>query len=155
MSDSQQYLTSEKLEEFKKELNYLITEKRKQVVENLEYTRKLGDLSENAEYQEARQAQAEVEGRIGHLENLIKTALIVDGQRGDLAGIGSTVKIQKVGEKDIRTYLIVGSEESDMATGKISNISPLGQALVGKKSGDTLNVITPKGSISYKLISLE
>ncbi len=155
MSDSQQYLTSEKLQEFKKELDYLITEKRKQVVENLEYTRKLGDLSENAEYQEARQAQAEVEGRIGHLENLIKTAVIVDGQRGDLAGIGSTVKIQKSGEKDIRTYLIVGSEESDMATGKISNISPLGQALIGKKSGDTLNVMTPKGTINYKLISLE
>lgn len=155
MSDAQQYLTSEKLQEFKKELDFLKTEKRKQVAESLEYAKKLGDLSENAEYHEARQAQAEVEDRINHIENLIKTAVIVDGQRGDVAGIGSTVKIQKDGEKDLRTYLIVGSEESDMASGKISNISPLGSALIGKKKGDLVVVNTPKGKANYKLISFE
>jgi transcription elongation factor GreA len=154
MSDVQ-YLTSEKLSEFKKELDYLKTEKRKQVAESLEYAKKLGDLSENAEYHEARQAQAEVEDRISHLENLIKSAVIVAGQGGELVNIGSKVGIQKEGEKDTRIYTIVGSEESDMSIGKISNISPLGSSLIGKRKNDTVNVNTPKGKISYKLISVE
>lgn len=154
MSDVQ-YLTKEKLQEFKKELDFLKTEKRKQVAESLEYAKKLGDLSENAEYHEARQAQAEVEDRISHLENIIKSAVIVGEQNGDMVNIGSKIKIQKEGEKDIRNYVIVGSEESDMATGKISNISPLGSALIGKRKGDTVSVTTPKGKINYKLISIE
>ena len=154
MSDVK-YLTNEKLQEFKKELDFLRTEKRKQVAESLEYAKKLGDLSENAEYHEARQAQAEVEDRINHLENLIKNAVIVEGQGGDLVNIGSKVSIQKEGEKDIRVYVIVGSEESDMTTGKISNISPLGSAIIGKKKGDTVVVNTPKGRINYKLMSVE
>ena len=152
---SQQYLTNEKLQEFKKELDFLKTEKRKQVAENLEYAKKLGDLSENAEYHEARQSQAEIEDRINHLENLIKNAVIVSEQTGDMVNIGSKIKIQKDGEKDIRNYSIVGSEESDMNLGKISNLSPLGSALIGKKKGDTVSIITPKGKINYKLISLE
>src|SRR3954471_24901410 len=108
MSEARQYLTNEKLQEFKKELEYLRTDKRKEVAENLEYAKKLGDLSENAEYHEARQEQAEVEDRISHLENLIKTAVIVDDQHGDTVGVGSTVKIKKDGESEVRTYKIVG-----------------------------------------------
>lgn len=154
MSDVQ-YLTNEKMQEFKKELDFLKTEKRKQVAESLEYAKKLGDLSENAEYHEARQAQAEVEDRISHLENLIKNAVIVAGQVGDLVNIGSKVSIQKEGEKDTKTYTIVGSEESDMSSGKISNISPLGSSLIGKRKGDNVVVNTPKGKINYKLISIE
>lgn len=154
MSDVQ-YLTNEKMQEFKKELDFLKTDKRKQVAESLEYAKKLGDLSENAEYHEARQAQAEVEDRISHLENLMKNAVIVAGQVGDLVNIGSKVSIQKEGEKDNRNYIIVGSEESDMSSGKISNISPLGSSLIGKKKGDTVSVNTPKGKINYKLISVE
>ncbi len=154
MSDVK-YLTSEKMSEFKEELDFLKTEKRKQVAESLEYAKKLGDLSENAEYHEARQAQAEVEDRINHLENLIKSAVIVAGQGGELVNIGSKVGIQKEGEKDTRIYTIVGSEESDMTTGKISNISPLGSSLIGRKKGDTIAVNTPKGKINYKLISVE
>lgn len=154
MSDVQ-YLTNEKMQEFKKELDFLKTEKRKQVAESLEYAKKLGDLSENAEYHEARQAQAEVEDRISHLENLMKNAVIVAGQVGDLVNIGSKVSIQKEGEKETKTYTIVGSEESDMSSGKISNISPLGSALIGKKKGDNVVVNTPKGKINYKLISIE
>lgn len=155
MPDSQQYLTSEKLQEFKTELNILTTEKRKQVAENLEYAKKLGDLSENAEYHEARQVQAEVEDRIMRLEHLIKTAKILDTQHGDITSIGSTVKIQKEGEKEIKTYKIVGSEESNMAEGKVSNLSPLGLALIGKRKGDKFSFSTPKGKVSYSLISIE
>lgn len=157
MSADKQYLTSEKMQEFRKELEFLKTEKRKQVAENLEYTKKLGDLSENAEYHDARQVQAEVEDRISHLENLIKTAVIVDGSNSavkeGMVSIGSTVKVQKTGEKEIREYKIVGSEEADMAHGKVSNLSPLGSALLGKKKGDKVDVNTPKGKIVYTLIS--
>ncbi|MDQ5893329.1 MAG: transcription elongation factor GreA [Patescibacteria group bacterium] len=154
MSDAQQYLTSEKMQEFVKELTILKTEKRKQVAENLEYAKKLGDLSENAEYHEARQEQAEVEDRINHIENLIKTAMIVDEKHGDVVSIGSTVKVQKDGEKDIKEYKIVGSEEADMAHGKVSNLSPLGSALLGKKKGEKVSFTTPKGKAVYTLISI-
>lgn len=153
MSDPKQYLTSEKLAEFTKELNYLKTEKRKQIVENLEDAKKLGDLSENAEYHEARQQQGELEDRIIHLENIIKNAEIVDEKNGDAVSIGSTVEIRKDGEKDSKQYMIVGSEEVDMAKNKISNISPLGKALIGKKKGDKITVSTPKGNVVYSLIS--
>jgi transcription elongation factor GreA len=154
MSDAQQYLTSEKMQEFTKELAILKTEKRKQVAENLEYAKKLGDLSENAEYHEARQEQAEVEDRINHLENLIKTAMIVDEKHGDVVSIGSTVKVQKEGERDVKEYKIVGSEEADMAHGKVSNLSPLGSALLGKKKGEKVSFTTPKGKAIYTLISI-
>ncbi len=156
MSEAKQYLTSEKMQEFKKELNFLKTEKRKQVAENLEYAKKLGDLSENAEYHEARQVQAEVEDRISHLENILKTAVVLDADSvgGDTVRIGATVKVQKEGEKETREYKIVGSEEADMAQGKVSNLSPLGVALVGKKKGDKVTVNTPKGKTVYTLLSL-
>ncbi|MEK7184532.1 MAG: transcription elongation factor GreA [Patescibacteria group bacterium] len=152
MSEAKQYLTSEKLAEFTKELDFLKTEKRKQIAENLEYAKKLGDLSENAEYNEARQQQGEIEDRINHLENLIKTAEIADGKKGDIVSIGSIVKIQKEGEKDVLEYKIVGSEEADMTVNKISNLSPLGGALLGKKKGDKIAVSTPKGIVTYILL---
>lgn len=155
MSEARQYLTNEKLQEFKKELEYLRTDKRKEVAENLDYAKKLGDLSENAEYHEARQEQAEIEDRINHLENLVKTAVIIDDQHGDTVSVGSTVKVKKDGESEERTYKIVGSEEADMVHGKVSNLSPLGAALLGKKKGAEFTVTTPKGKISYILISIE
>ncbi len=155
MSEARQYLTNEKLQEFKKELEYLRTDKRKEVAENLDYAKKLGDLSENAEYHEARQEQAEVEDRINHLENLLKTAVIIDDQHGDTVNVGSTVKVKREGESEVRIYKIVGSEEADMAHGKVSNLSPLGAALLGKKKGAQFAVATPKGKISYTLISIE
>ncbi len=155
MSEVAQYLTKEKLQEFKKELEYLRTDRRKEVAENLEYAKKLGDLSENAEYHEARQEQAEIEDRINHLENLLKTAVILDDQHGDIVGVGSTVKVKKDGESEARIYKIVGSEEADMAHGKVSNLSPLGASLLGKKKGDKFSFTTPKGPASYTLISIE
>lgn len=156
MSDTQkQYLTNEKLQEFKQELDHLKTEKRKQIAESLEYAKKLGDLSENAEYNEARQAQAEIEDRINHLENLIKTAMIVDNQKGDVVTIGAVVKVKKTGDSQTKTYKIVGSEEADMLTDKVSNVSPFGSALLGKKKGDIVSFKTPKGEATYTLVSIE
>ena len=158
MSEAKQYLTREKMQEFKKELDFLKSDKRKQVAESLEYAKKLGDLSENAEYHDARQIQAEVEDRINHLENLVKTAVIVEVDSAHandgMVSIGSNVKIQKEGEKETKEYKIVGSEEADMAQGKVSNLSPLGSALLGKKKGDKVQIVTPKGKVSYTLISI-
>lgn len=155
MSDLTQYLTKEKIEEFKKELDFLRTDKRKEVAENLEYAKKLGDLSENAEYHEARQAQAEIEDRINRLEHILKSAVIVDKHGGDVASIGSTVKVQKEGDKESKVFKIVGSEEADMTQGKISNLSPIGSAILGKKKGESFEFSTPKGKMLYKLVSVE
>lgn len=155
MNEPKQYLTKEKYVDFKQELETLRTTRRREVAESLEYAKKLGDLSENAEYQEAREAQAEVEDRINHIEQVLKTAEILDDKHGDIATIGSTVKVQKEGEDAIRTYKIVGSEEADMAQGKVSNLSPIGSALIGKKKSEKFKFKTPKGDAAYTLISIE
>jgi transcription elongation factor GreA len=155
MNEEKQYLTKEKFQEFTKELEQLRTVKRKEVAEHLEYAKKLGDLSENAEYQEAREEQAEVEDRINHLEQVLKFAQILDNKHSDAVAIGSSVVIQKQGESEKRAYKIVGSEEADMAHGKVSNQSPLGAALLGKKKGESFSFKTPKGSVSYTLVSIE
>jgi transcription elongation factor GreA len=151
-----QYLTNEKFSELKKELEYLKAEKRKEVAEHLEYAKKLGDLSENAEYHQAREEQAEIEDRISYIENLLKTAVIATSTVGNLINVGSTVRLEKDGSENKMSllYTIVGSEEADTSQGKISNVSPLGSALIGHKEGDKVNVQTPKGSISYKIVKL-
>lgn len=146
-----QYLTSEKSAELRKELEYLKTERRKEVAEHLEYAKKLGDLSENAEYHQAREEQAELEDRINRLENLLKDAVIADKGRSDIVTVGTTLRIQKDGDNKSYIYTIVGSEEADTAHGKISNLSPIGSALIGRKQGDTVTVTTPKGSSKYKI----
>ncbi|OGG41964.1 transcription elongation factor GreA [Candidatus Kaiserbacteria bacterium RIFCSPHIGHO2_01_FULL_46_22] len=155
MNDTQAYLTPEKFEELKKELEHLKTVRRREVAEALEYARSLGDLSENAEYQEARDLQATIEERITHLENVIKEAKIVAGdQRGDMVGLGSQVTIQKDGDKQERTYTIVGTEEANIHEHKLSYLSPLGEALLGKGKGDTFSFETPAGKQTYKVVKV-
>jgi len=156
MNDTQAYLTSEKFEELKTELEHLKTVRRKEVAESLEYARSLGDLSENAEYQEARDMQAAIEERITHLEQVIKEAKIVaHDKKSKVVGLGSEVKIQKVGEKDSRTYTIVGSEEANIHDHKLSYLSPLGEALMGKAKGDEFSFETPSGKQSYKILQVK
>lgn len=155
MSNETQYLTSEKFAELEKELNFLKTERRKEVAEHLEYAKKLGDLSENAEYHQAREEQAEVEDRINRLEELLKKAVIVDKSQGEVVNVGTTLRLQKEGDNKSYLYTIVGSEEADMSQGKISNLSPLGSALIGKKEGDVVTVHTPKGKVTYKVIIIK
>ncbi len=150
-----QYLTREKYDTLAKELDYLRIERRKEVAENLEYAKKLGDLSENAEYHEARERQAEVEDRIRHLENIMKDASIIEGNHSGTVSIGSEVTIVRTGETENRTYSIVSSEEADSASGKLSNLSPLGSALVGKNVGDSVKVKTPKGMTEYKITEIK
>ena len=155
MNDTHAYLTPEKFEELKKELEHLKTVRRKEVAESLEYARSLGDLSENAEYQEARDMQAAIEERIGHLEQIIKEAKIVaTDKRGDIVGLGSVVSIQKDGDKESREYTIVGTEEENIHEHKLSYLSPLGEALMGKAKGESFSFETPGGKQTYKVLKV-
>jgi len=150
-----EYLTNEKKEELEKELNQLKTVRRKEIAEALEYSKSLGDLSENAEYHQAREDQANCEDRISYLEEILKNVVIMDKSTGGNIFVGTTVKLTKKGESDERIFTIVGSEEADSANGKISNESPLGEALLNKKKGDEVTVETPKGKTTWKVISVE
>ena len=156
MADSDnEYLTQEKFDELKKELDYLQTTRRKEIAESLEYARSLGDLKESAEYQEARELQAATEERISKLESILKSAKIVDRKKGDVVGMGSVVLIMKEGEKDPHEYKIVGSEEADMLERRISHLSPLGEAVMGKKKGEMFTFETPSGKVTYKISNVK
>ncbi len=155
MNDQKEYLTKEKLEELTVELDYLRKTKRREVADSLEYAKSMGDLSENAEYQEAREMQAEVEDRISRLEQILKNAVIMTAHHGGNAQMGSTVVVEKAGDKERKTYQIVGGEEADISSGKISHHSPLGTALMGKKKGDEFDFVTPKGKVSYKIVEVK
>ena len=149
------YLSKEKLAELTKELEDLRTSKRKEVAEELEYAKGLGDLSENAEYQDAREAQANLEARIVEIENILKNAVIITDRHTNTVGIGSTVHVLKEGTKEKITFMVTGTEEADLANSKLSNQSPLGQAIIGKKKGDTVTVNAPKGKVTYKIEGIE
>lgn len=148
-----EYLTQEKFDEFTKELQELKSVKRKEVAESLEYAKQLGDLSENAEYHEARDAQGMIEDRIAKLETLLKHAVIVSGNHGGTVSVGSVVTVEKDGKKSV--FTIVGSEEADVSSNKISIRSPFGQAVMGKKKGDDFSYEAPSGQLKYKVVEVK
>ncbi len=150
---SMEYLTLEKKNLLEEELKTLQTVRRKEIADALEYAKSLGDLSENAEYHQAREDQANCEDRITHIEQILKSAVIMETHETGIVSVGSTVTITKKGDKQEKTYALVGSEEADSVSGKISNESPLGQALLGKKKGDKVIVHAPKGEIEYTVVS--
>ena len=150
-----EYLTQEKFDSLKEELETLKTVKRKEIAENLEYAKSLGDLSENQEYQEARDAQAILEDRIMRIEGIIKTASIVSKHDTDAVSVGSELTLERVSDKVRKTYTLVGSEEVDVAQGKISVTSPLGTAALHKKKGETFSFESPSGMMSYKIIDIK
>lgn len=155
MTDDNQYLTQEKFDEFKKELQYLSTTRRKKIAESLEYARSLGDLSENAEYSEARELQAATEERIRYLESILASAKILKKKKSAEVTLGSKVVIVKQGSTDEHDYTIVSSEETNMIERKLSYLSPLGEALMGKKKGDEFTFETPSGKQRYTIVSVE
>lgn len=155
MSNEKEYLSQEKFDELQKELAYLKSVRRKEIAEQLEFAKGLGDLSENAEYHEARQNQAETEDRILKLEALLKEVEITGKQKGGAVQIGSIVTIVKKGDKKEYQYQIVGSEEANTREGKISNKSPLGSSLMGAGKGDTVICDTPSGSVSCTVIDVK
>ena len=148
-----EYLTPEKKVEFEKELIALKTIRRKEIADALEYAKSLGDLSENAEYHQAREDQANCEERIAHIEMILKNAVITDTHTAGIVSVGSTVTVLKKGSKEEKTYALVGSEEADSLSNKISNESPLGKALLGKKKGDKVIVHAPKGEVEYSVVA--
>lgn len=139
------------------ELEELKLVRRPEIVERIKIARSYGDLSENSEYEAAKDEQAFVEGQISNLENKIRYAEIVDSDAvaSDEVAIGKTVTIQEIGETEEEVYMIVGAAGADAFAGKVSNESPIGQALIGKKTGDTANIVTPVGSYDVKILKVE
>ena len=150
----QKYLTPEGLEKLKKELEHLKNIKRKEIAERLEKCISFGDLTENAEYHETKEAQAFIEGRILELEDLIRNAVVApEGGDGLYAQVGSTVLVSSGSGKE--EFKIVGVEEADPLAGKISINSPLGKAFLNQMKGAVIEVKTPKGIAQYKILKIE
>lgn len=156
MKQKEFFLTSEGYLELETELNYLKTDKRDEVLNTLKEARALGDLSENAEYDAARDEQAKLEARIKEVEYILEHATIIDdgGQEEGVVTIGSTVSLQYEGDDDIEEYRIVGSQEADPFNNKISNESPIAAAILNHKVGTTVEVSSPDGVYKVKIVNV-
>lgn len=148
------YLTNEGFLEMEEELNHLKDVKRPEVIKALKDARALGDLSENADYDAARNEQAQVEGRIKELELLLEKAELIEKRDTDKVGLGTTVKINYVDDDEIEEYRIVGSKEAEPSNNKISNESPLAKAIMGSKVGDVCVVESPNGNYNVEIIEI-
>jgi len=149
------HITKQGLEKLKQELHELKTVKRKEMAQRLKHAISFGDLSENAAYSEAKDAQAFLEGRIAELEQTVKDAVIITaGSSRDTVGVGSivTLKNKQSGEEEV--FTITGSAEADPLQGKISNDSPLGKTLLGHKKGDTITFELPDGKTDYTILKI-
>ena len=157
MEEKEIILTQEGYNKLEEELNYLKTEKRTEIAERIKVALGFGDLSENAEYDEAKTAQSENETRIAELEATIRNAKIIDEKDIDTktVQIGNVVKVHDIEFDEDIDYTIVGSTEVNLAENKISNESPLGKALLGAKKGDTVEVNAPAGIIKYKILAIK
>ena len=150
----QTYLSQEGIETVKKELQELKTKKRQEIAKRLQEAKDLGDLSENAEYFEAKEAQSFNESRIIELEKLLKNAVVIETPSEEIIiRVGSTIEVKS--NNGPETFNIVGSAEAKPQEGKISNESPLGRAFLGRKIGDEIEVKTPGGITKYKIIKIE
>ena len=154
MSNKTVYLTEQGLQEIKDELDYLKLEKRPEVIKALKEARALGDLSENAEYDAARNEQAIVESRIKELEVMVEKAEIISAVNTNVVSIGTKVKIEYVDDNEQEEYSIVGSKEADPFDNKISNESPIAKAIIGKKVGNVVSVESPNGKYDVKIIEI-
>lgn len=149
-----QYLSAERIEQLKNELKEMKSVTRREIADRIEAAKALGDLSENAEYHEAKDAMAMLESRIFQIGDLIKNARVIEEEVGakGVARIGSTVKVEVNGKQ--KTFQIVGSNEADPMSGKISNESPIGSSLLGSKVGDTVDVESPGGTTVYRIVDV-
>ena len=155
MKKKEIFLTSEGYLELENELHYLKTEKRKEVTQVLKEARALGDLSENSEYDQAREDQANLEKRILEVEYALEHATVIDkAEKDGKVGIGSEVELQYEDDDDVESYKIVGSQEADPFNNKISNESPIAAAIIGHKVGDVVEVSSPDGFYSVKIVAI-
>lgn len=150
---SEQIISREGYQKLVEELEVLSTERRREIAERIEQAKELGDLSENAEYSDAKEAQAFNEGRIIELSNLLKTIVVADRPSGGKVGMGSKLTVKNGGVE--KKFTIVSFNEADPVNGKISNESPLGQAFLNHVSGDKVKVQTPRGEVEYQVIDVE
>lgn len=157
MADKTYPMTQAEKDQLEQELEELKLVRRPEVVERIKIARSYGDLSENSEYDAAKDEQAFVEGEIQNLETKIRYAEIIDSDAvaKDEVAIGKTVVVQEVGTSDKDTYHIVGAAGADIFSGKISNESPIAQSLIGKKTGDTVTIDSPAGSYDVQIVSVE
>ncbi len=146
-------LTEERLNQLKEELLYLQTVREKEVAELIKEARSFGDLSENSEYDEAKTEQGKLYSKIAELQNIIENAEIIDlSAVGDTITLGSKVTVAELGQEGTETYEIVGSQEADPLRGRISEDSPFGKALLGRRQGDEIEVDAPAGVIRFRIV---
>ena len=157
MPDKEVILTAEGFKRLTEEIEYLSSVKREEISERIKDAREFGDISENSEYNEAKNEQAKMEMRISQLEHKLRNARVLDGSeiKTDAVGIGSQVHIKDIKHGDSFRYIVVGSAEADPANKRLSNESPVGKAIMDKKAGETVKVATPSGSAKYKIVSIK
>ncbi|MCR3760783.1 transcription elongation factor GreA [Clostridium felsineum] len=158
MSQGKKYVITYKgVKKLEEELEYLKTTKRREITEKIKVALSFGDLSENSEYDEAKNDQAFVEGRIAQIENMLKNANVIDESdlKGDIVSVGSKVTVKDYQFDEDIEFFIVGSAEADPIENKISNESPVGSALIGKKVGDEIEVSVPDGVDKYKILAIK
>ena len=150
-------LTPEGYKKLAKEIEYLSTEKRREVAERIKVAREFGDIAENAEYDDAKNEQAYVEARIAMLEERLISARVIQKKdiAKDVVSVGSTVRLKDVDANETIEYHIVGSAEANPAEQKLSNESPVGRAILGKKKGETVEVTAPRGSLKFKILDIK
>ena len=149
-------LSAERIEELKKELNYLKTVREKEVADQIKEARSFGDLSENSEYDEAKNEQGKLYSRIAEIETILANHVVIEESAGadDIVRIGSIITVLDVEFQDKETYQVVGSQEADPMNGRISEESPFGKALLGKAIGENVVVDAPAGTIRYQIIEI-
>lgn len=157
MANEKQFpMTAAGKQKLEDELDFLKTIKRKEVVERIKIARDFGDLSENAEYDSAKEDQAFVEGRISTLESMIRNAVIINANElnNDIVRLGTTVTFLEIPDGDKESYTIVGSAEADPLEGRISNDSPIAKSMIGRTIGDRVKVLTPGGEMEIEIVSI-
>lgn len=157
MPEKEIILTPEGLKKLEEKLDLYKTTHRREVAERIRQAKEFGDITENSEYEDAKMEQAFVEGEILNLETMIRNAKILDEKEihTDLVSVGSTVKLKNTDTNKDETYTIVGTAECDPNENKISNESPVGKGVIGKHKGDKVTIKVPKGSVNYKIVSIQ
>ena len=157
MIDREIILTPEGLQRLKEEIEYLSSVKRDEVAERIRAARDFGDISENSEYEDAKNEQAMLEARIYALEERLRSAIVIDAESisTEKVGVGTKVTLQDMQAGDVIQYVIVGSAEADPSALKLSNESPVGRAILGHKPGDKVTVTVPRGSKKFKVLAIE
>jgi transcription elongation factor GreA len=148
------YLTPDGKRKLEEELAHLSTAKRQELAQRLHVAVRQGDLSENADYIQAKEEQAFVEGRIKDIQAMLRNVVLIEAQSGGVIRIGSKITVSEDGLDDLETFMMVGAAEADPTQGRISNVSPLGQALMGKKVGDKVTIQAPRGEMVFEIVEI-